>query len=955
MKCTVKNGSIRRLRCGLVALSLLALLLAVMPAAAIAQSTAPTTAGTATFDLYSTYPEQMLSPATGKTSTSMPLDVRNIGSRGTGRVSLTVTPDTPGFTAEVKKSPVDPVGKDGKASTRVTVSCSKSTPEGTVGYVKVSGKRGNESHRIWLKATALSSKPTLEMSRGVPFTGQGHQDNEMQVYVGKPVAWHVAAKNMGADTDTYKLGFKADFPCDVTFKNQSGKTVKTVKLNGMTRNLLYPKPYELTAEVVPKAELPKNSPRDVTLVLGPGKNTKATSEVKVQVMNPGMLYCANDLAGTRPHAHQVMPSESTSFLFHVTNIGSRTTDVVLTLSGDTARWDAGWAAASGGVKAKGLKPGETSTSMLVMTAPKDGKPGERGEFTVTARSGGRSEAVTVASEITDTPNVYFWSVDSMNPEYLYLDRAGTGKGKPGDWLMPNMQAFIFQGENYTNAKDYLPSATDMNHTNAMAGTYTGTQGIFMVGGTFKGFTKHDEVLSGDNTMDLMRYGADGKPIQRIFEVAKEQSGGKALTGFWSNKNWLADLEAQRSVDVEGQSEKWPLFFESPYKYRAAGDPKTDNNPSVPLSATPKCLFHTNNGKTIVLPTMLGEFDALYGLRLLNTPIALTFGKNPGMHEEDRYIYSEFKRTITEEDPDVSYINIGDLDNTGHFTGASWPQDEWVKSPKGTAYDTNIYSPWLRRDECLDIAREADALFGDFIQTLKARGVYDNSTIVLLSDHGMENLKDPKKGYQVIDLRDILRNNGLLRFEDYNEAGGTEINLIWSQDPAKTAMVQKILEDYTINDPKLGKVHPLAVINRQEMKDGKDFGDKGKVLPGELYSDYWINHPDPVNGEQWPDLFVFPLYNYQVVAHGDALSTGINNVGFSLGIRIPDEVKVGFPAAHGGLQTESIPLIFKAPASYQGYRPGTVNNTAVRIGDIAPTIYSIMGWPAPACVDGHPLP
>jgi len=42
---------------------------------------------------------------------------------------------------------------------------------------------------------------------------------------------------------------------------------------------------------------------------------------------------------------------------------------------------------------------------------------------------------------------------------------------------------------------YLPSATDMNHTNALAGTYTGTQGLYMVGGTFRGFTEHDEVIS----------------------------------------------------------------------------------------------------------------------------------------------------------------------------------------------------------------------------------------------------------------------------------------------------------------------------------------------------------------------------------------------------------------------------------------------------------------------------
>src|SRR5665811_1462144 len=107
-----------------------------------------------------------------------------------------------------------------------------------------------------------------------------------------------------------------------------------------------------------------------------------------------------------------------------------------------------------------------------------------------------------------------------------------------------------------------------------------------------------------------------------------------------------------------------------------------------------------------------------------------------------------------------------------------------------------YSPDMRRDDALDICRQADILFGQFVSRLKARGVYDNSTIVFLSDHGMENMKDPKSGYQVVDLRDILRENGMVRHEDYEEVGGTELNNLWVKDPAKLAKVQKILEDYT---------------------------------------------------------------------------------------------------------------------------------------------------------------
>jgi Type I phosphodiesterase / nucleotide pyrophosphatase len=943
-----------RLKRGLVALSMLAVCVSGVPVAAsstsvrLAQSGA---AGKATFYLYSKFPQQMLSPTTGKTDTFMPLETRNIGG-GRGEVTLSAEPDGSLFAASVKPDRVTPGGENGTAKSRVDVSCADDVPENSIGWIKVTGRRGNESHRIWLKVTALASQPSLQFSRGAPLTGQGHLDPELQPFTGDPVVWHVSAQNDGAEEDTYTLGYKADFPCEVTFHNLRGDKVNSVKVKSATRNLLYSAPAELTAQVVPKEKLPVNEPQEVTLILGPGRNTRKTAELTVRLFNPGEVFCINDMEGMRPHAHQVMPGETTSFMFHLTNLESKTKEMSLSAPGSSG----GWECELIGADSIRLEPGGTADFTYTVTAPSNAKPGDHREFVVSTGPGntGRS-GVKVAVEVTKTPNIYFWAVDSMNPEYRYLNKEGTGPGKKGDWLMPNLQAFMKDGRNYKDAKVYLPSATDMNHTNALAGTYTGTQGIYMVGGTFKGFTKHDEVLSGDNTMALMRYGPQGKPIERMFEVAKQQTGGKALTGFWSNKNWLAELEGEHSVDIVGHSERWPLFFDPPYKYDAAGDPASDEDPSDPLSAPITCAFQTHDPGAVIVPTIFGQFDLYYGFRLLNMPISLLFGKTPGLHAEDRYIYESFRRSIVEEDPDVSYINVADLDNTGHFTGASWPQDEWIKSKRGTAYDENIYSPWTRRSECLDICREADALFGEFVKLLKERGTYDNSTIVFLADHGMENMKDPKKGYQVIDLRSILRQKGLLRFEDYNEAGGTEINMIWGNDPEKTSQIEKILESYTIDDPKLGKVHPLTVIDRAEMKNGKDFGSHGKVLPRELYSEYWINNPDEQDGELWPDLFVFPLYNYQVMAHGDAMSSGINNIGFSFGINIPDEVEIGFPAAHGGLQTESIPLIIKAPEGSAADKPGSKQDKEVRIGDIAPTIYQVMGWPAPECVDGKPLP
>ncbi len=737
------------------------------------------------------------------------------------------------------------------------------------------------------------------------------------------------------------------------FLGPSGEEIRSLSAPGATHNYLYSRPVYFRAEVVPAPGLPKNRAVPITFTLGPGTRTGGVSEVTVEVLNPGMLFCVNDLDGLRPHAHQVMPGETTTFMFHVSDLENVPIDVRLSWSGGASDR---WLVSLDKETIAELQPGSTDQAVLKVTVPPEASVNERAEFTVRAESStGQVEEVRVAVEVTDVPNVYYFSIDSMNPEYLDLNRAGTGPGSEGDWLMPNLRAFLKEVVQYSNARVYLPSATDMNHTNALAGTYTGTQGIYMVGGTWRGFTEHDEVIIGPNSMDLMRYGPEGKPIKRIFEVAKEETGGKALCGFWSNKNWLADIEGERTVDIVGHSERFPLFFSPPYKYSAAGDPRSDTDPEDPLSGPFSAGLYSDTTREILIPALLGQFNLLLGLGLYILPVSTFIGMMPGGHCEDRYLMGSFLRSITEEDPDVCYMNIADLDNTGHFTGSSWDSGEWEdKGTPGAADDESRYSPWMRRDECLDILREADLLFGEFLRTLKERGVYDHSVIVFLSDHGMENMKDQARGYQVLDLRCILRSHGLVLNEDYQEGGGTEINFIWCPDPEKLRFIEDILENYTVDDPELGPVKPLVVVNREEMRSGVDLGALGRIRPRELYSEFWITHPDIPGGHLWPDLFVFPLYHYNVAAHGNILSTAANPVGITLG-NVPDNVQLGFPGAHGGPQTTRMPLLFKAPSGYPLYLPGTRVEEEVEIGDIAPTIYRILGWEPPDCVDGKPLP
>ena len=235
-----------------------------------------------------------------------------------------------------------PSGAAGTAKSWVLVSCAPGTPDGTVGYIKVTGTRGSEQHRVWLKVTATASKPSLQKSAGMLLFGNGYRDPDLQAYTGAPLTWHLAASNLGGAEDTYSLGYQADFPCQVRFLDGSGAEINQAKVAGLTHNYLFPTSFEFKVEVAPGPGLPKNQPKELTLKLGPGSKTSTVSELKVKVVDPGMLFCINDLAGLRPHVHQMIAGETTTFMFHVTNLESAPADIALALEGDTGDWDVTW-------------------------------------------------------------------------------------------------------------------------------------------------------------------------------------------------------------------------------------------------------------------------------------------------------------------------------------------------------------------------------------------------------------------------------------------------------------------------------------------------------------------------------------------------------------------------------------------------------------------------------------
>ncbi|MCX5860047.1 MAG: alkaline phosphatase family protein [Proteobacteria bacterium] len=97
------------------------------------------------------------------------------------------------------------------------------------------------------------------------------------------------------------------------------------------------------------------------------------------------------------------------------------------------------------------------------------------------------------------------SIDSLHPNYLTLDASGSGTGSEGNWLLPNLRKFLDQSVHYPQARCFLPSATDMNQLNAVAGTSSAQTGILGVWAQPSGWDNDGNIVlsTSDFATDLV--------------------------------------------------------------------------------------------------------------------------------------------------------------------------------------------------------------------------------------------------------------------------------------------------------------------------------------------------------------------------------------------------------------------------------------------------------------------
>jgi hypothetical protein len=197
----------------------------------------------------------------------------------------------------------------------------------------------------------------------------------------------------------------------------------------------------------------------------------------------------------------------------------------------------------------------------------------------------------------------------------------------------------------------------------------------------------------------------------------------------------------------------------------------------------------------------------------------------------------------------------------------------------------------------------DALVQDFIDNLKKKrdpngnSRYENSIIVITSDHGMSSMKD---GNHSIDIRMELNNSGYgMRAKDrhinkeYNSSG--VYDYCFSEGPVAYL--------YGIDDNKIDDIADFIRFNIDI--DGEN-PVAGVYIGGALNS-LFGGPPEPSTTDpplEWPEMIVVFKPNYAAYIYGDEIEVGAN--AFHLEIDLPDPFMETINLMGGTPSIKSVP-------------------------------------------------
>jgi predicted AlkP superfamily pyrophosphatase or phosphodiesterase len=314
----------------------------------------------------------------------------------------------------------------------------------------------------------------------------------------------------------------------------------------------------------------------------------------------------------------------------------------------------------------------------------------------------------------DREKLIYIAIDGLNPKYLDLDAKGLREGKDGDWLMPNIRAFLRDSFWYRDAKAFLPAATDMNHLNAMAGTSTGQTGVIGVWAQPLSWDDNGEVVIAHSDLSFAR-DDKGRPVDTIFHAWKRK-WPDSRTLLVTGKEWVGEMFRKEKpgtcVDILVTGPRHPDYIKAPERESLA-DPENDRDASCDPESGHLGMFSGS-----MRPSR--SWTRMYtGQGGLLTKQMEFFAEH---FPHDRWIVDSTLEIFRREDPELAYILLAQCDDAGHCIGNAPDPSEFTEvnppyEPPSGCEDRPEYqlvsrrNPLLFKEAILDVIRDVDIQFG----------------------------------------------------------------------------------------------------------------------------------------------------------------------------------------------------------------------------------------------------
>jgi predicted AlkP superfamily pyrophosphatase or phosphodiesterase len=547
----------------------------------------------------------------------------------------------------------------------------------------------------------------------------------------------------------------------------------------------------------------------------------------------------------------------------------------------------------------------------------------------------KETAVPVSpAPLMKTPNerekLIFVAIDALHPKYLDLDSKGMPGGSDGNWLMPNIRAFLKKSLWSRDACAFLPAATDMNHLNALAGTSSAQTGIIGVWAQPTGWDKKGKAVITHTSLSFAR-DDQGRSVDTLFHAWKRKHPD-SKTMFITGKEWVGEMFRKEkpgtAVDILVTGPNHPDYL-APPRRESLADPETDKDAACDPESKRLGFFGGRLGLSDIWTRLYTGQGSLLTLQMEH------FANH---FPHDKWIVDSTLEIFRREDPDMAYILMAQCDDAGHCIGNASDPSEFEEAltpyepPQGCENKPEYQlvskrNRLLYKEAILDVIRDVDIQFGRLLAGLEKQGVLGRSKVILLSDHAAVNHLS-SKNFSSTDVMGLLEEAGLAEKKTvYAFSVSSYGTLYWRDRKEQVPKAKKLLLAHKALNPQTGEEEcPWWVLDRNDMKNGIE----GVCRPGELYHSYYID-VDREKSMIWPDLIILAKNGWQIpVYNGHIPNVGIKAPTWMWPWRV-------YNGGHGSVDT--LPIV--AAISIPGGRTG-IQEKPIRIADLGVTAASLFG-------------